>query len=164
MEQQRSINNKPLRAVAVAVVVTIFRIRHSTLSTHSFLIYSADSMAMETNDINNSAIIIVVPRSQYNENELTTPILGYPIKRGRGRDTYHPTKMNDHDDGNPQRIWNSNDESTINYLYHSQYVVSILSTYRTGSYMKFKCIFGIPFPSIFDVLAICTALSLPDLT
>ena len=31
----------------------------------SLLVYSADSMAMETNDINNSAIIIVVPRIQY---------------------------------------------------------------------------------------------------
>ena len=54
-------------------------------------------MAMETNDINNSAIIIVVPTIRYNKNEITTPILGDPIKRQsydeNDPETYHPTKM-----------------------------------------------------------------------
>ena len=57
-------------------------------------------MAMETNDINNSAIIIVVPKIRYNKNERTTPILGDPIKRQwydeDDPDTYHNTKMNEH--------------------------------------------------------------------
>ena len=70
MEQQRPINsgggNSP----------------NTTFDTFdSLLVYSADSMAIETNDNNNGAIIIVVPRIQYNKNELTTPILGDPIKR-----------------------------------------------------------------------------------
>ena len=83
----------------------------------------ATDVTMETNGINNIAIIIVVPRIRYNKNEITTPILGDPIKRQwydeDDPDTYHPTKMNDHDNGNQQRIWNSNGESTINHLYHS---------------------------------------------
>jgi len=65
-------------------------------------------MAMETNGINNSAIMIVVPTIRYNKNERTNdtdPRLGDPIKcqwyEDDDPDTYHPTKMNDHDDGDP---------------------------------------------------------------
>ena len=73
----------PISAVAattttsliIAVIVT------TTTTTTSALVMDATDVTMETNGINNIAIIIVVHRIRYNKNEITTPILGDPIKR-----------------------------------------------------------------------------------
>ena len=74
----------PISAVAattttsliIAVIVTT-----TTTTTTSALVMDATDVTMETNGINNISIIIVVHRIRYNKNEITTPILGDPIKR-----------------------------------------------------------------------------------
>ena len=76
----------PISAVAATtttslIIAVIVTTTTTTTTTTSALVMDATDVTMETNGINNISIIIVVHRIRYNKNEITTPILGDPIKR-----------------------------------------------------------------------------------
>ena len=75
----------PISAVAAttttSLIIAVIVTTTTTTTTTSALVMDATDVTMETNGINNIAIIIVVHRIRYNKNEITTPILGDPIKR-----------------------------------------------------------------------------------